>query len=709
MKNSGFKLLLFFLFVLFFSVSEPIKASEIVNTYDGDLGYTYSNTRTTFTIWSSSASEIEIVVEGNVNERRYLSKDSTTNAWIAIIPGDLSGCEYYYNIRYDDGTTYEKVLDPYGKYLNSDKTKNMVFNDSVSYPETWDEVYLHLNIKDRNKIIYGINMETFTKGVGWNGDEVNKGKLLSLNQTGTSYNNVPTGFDHVRNLGVTYIEISNIVEQKNPFIIDNHYVSGSLSYSGTLELKDVVSSYYHSNIGVVGSFDLSFGDMFVQNLYKVDRVYYLTESGELNANSKMVKKYIKEVVTYWVEEYKLSGVNFTNMSEYSYSFINEICEELVKINENILIYGNGSYSALNDDIAGENNLSNLEGVRLLNGSLNYGMFGDVFSKEINGILDGNYSQEIKETLKFTLLSGINNGDLDYSLVNGISYKGDWGNTSPYQLINYLGTREGLSAYDKLFINNLTGNSIIENKMVLAFGTLMISGGVPYIEAGTEFLASYQNFDNEENSVCTDNRTFCFFVTAEDKVIDWSYVYDNKSIVNAFKSLANFRKRDTVAIQSSVDTIKKHVKIFFGEDGVVGFVRNYPNAYVDEAMNVLVVFNYSNYEYSIDDYSGKGWTGLYTYNLANREGGSIKMKGNSLYIDSQIKQHKVNQWVMLIIVVTIIGLIYYFNAFMNKKLVETRGYDIKDVGKKYRPFIKRGMKEKKDDGQKDNNESNDKKD
>ena len=51
--------------------------------------------------------------------------------------------------------------------------------------------------------------------------------------------------------------------------------------------------------------------------------------------------------------------------------------------------------------------------------------------------------------------------MNYSLVEGISYKGDWGVTNSFQIINALGQINGLSLYDKLKINNLIGKDIIE--------------------------------------------------------------------------------------------------------------------------------------------------------------------------------------------------------------------------------------------------------
>ena len=528
--------------IIFFSLlfnGNTINASESIKTFDGDLGYIYSSSSTEFRIWSSSASEIKLVIDG-IGEKA-MTKDDTTNVWLVGVSGDLSGYEYSYNIKYEDGTTYEGVLDPYGKYLNNGGTKNVVYNSNVSSFNEWYDIASSLVIKDRNKIIYGIDIDSFSASSSWNGLEENRGKLLALNQTGTSYNNILTGFDHVKNLGITYIELSDIIDSTIPFSVNKKYVSGNYAYSGSLELKQVINSYHNSSMGVIVSFDIESLSNKLTNeiLNKIDKEYYPAD--QIDLDKYMVERYIEEVIVYWVKEYKLAGIKFENMVKFDVDFMNNLSSKLKEINSNILVYGDGSYESINENKAGENNLKNLNDVKMINGSLNYSLIGDVNSRDTKGILGGNYSENVIESLKFAFLSSVDNGDINYSLVNGVSYKNYWENENSYQIVNYLGTRNGLSVYDKLIINNLTGNKIIAQKIVLAFGTLMVSGGIPYVEAGNEFLVSYRNFDKNADSICTENDAFCFYSNSDKKIIDWSYAYENVSTTDAFKSLVNLGK------------------------------------------------------------------------------------------------------------------------------------------------------------------------
>jgi len=695
--------------MLFFKYNS-VKAEENVITYDGELGYFYTQTQTTFKFYSSSATDVKVVVEGINNDRCPngvcpLTKDST-NVWVGYAPGNLLNKEYTYIVEQENDIIYENVLDPYTKYINQTGDKSVIYDDGIVTFEDWDNQIIPLSIKDKNKIIYGINVNGFTNHVTWTGSNNNKGKLLGLIEENTKYNNYLTGYDYIKSLGITYIELSRIYDVNNPFSIDESIVAGSDYHSGSLEMKHVVNNYYSNNIGVIIEFDYKdFSQKFLNNLKKIDKDIYLNEEN-LNLSNPMVKNYIKDLLVYLVSNYKLAGLKIENMGDYELSFINNVTSKLKEINENIIIYGDGSYENLDETKAGENNLNKLNDIKMLNGSLNYALFGNLKNNNEIGILDGNYEQKIIETLKFTLLSSVDNGEIDYSLVNGVSYKQYWGNSTSYQIVNYMGEKDGLSIYDKLIINNISGQNIIRQKAVLAFGTMMFSGGIPYIYSGNEFLVSYLDINNEQNSVCDENANFCFHKDEKYKTIDWSYAQSNSSTIDAFKALVNYRKSSKTVAQTDAKAIEENVEFYIDDQlqGVLGFTRNYKATYNGDTEKLFVVINYSNQDYTLENMESKGWRGLYTHNNALRDGTNIILKSNSIYSEIKEVQPKFNQWITLIMVVGIIGLIYYFNILLNKRLVEKKGYDITEVKKKYRPFINRNKKDDNADNEIENNEN-----
>ncbi len=666
-----FKYVYSFFIVLFLMVLFKSGNVQASTNSDYKLGYEYSEDKTMFYLYSPTASKVSVVVD-EVGSADFVKSN---NIWIGYVPGNLEGKEYSYKIEYEDGIVYENVLDPYGKYLNYSKTRNVIYGDNITFIENWDGVTT-LNIKDKNKVIYGLNIENFTSSSTWTGTEENRGKFLGMIEANTRYNNEYTGFDYIKNLGITYIEIPMINSDITPFALDNKYTVGTDSYSSNLEFKQVISSYYASGIGVIVEFDYKkLSTDFINNISKVSSEYI--NNNQLNLNSESTQRYLKDLLVYLASEFKISGIRIENMCDYPSSYINELTNNLLGVNGQIMIYGDESCAV---------SINNAN-IKLVNGSLNYGLVGNLLNKEETGILDGNYSNEIIETLKFSLLSSVDNGEIDYSLVKGVTNKSYWNNTSSYQIINYLGGRNGLSLFDKLYINNLSSTELIKEKVILGFSTMMISGGIPYIYSGDEFLMSYLS-SKEADSICTENDAFCFHTEEQYKSLDWSKVYSNSHTIKSLQSLINFRKGDNTIIQTSSVILKNNFKIYINQEqpGVLGYTREYPNAYNRETEKVFVVLNYSHNEYVLTDMTGEGWTGLYNYNASNRDGEKIILNANSLYMEKKIKQPKVNSWVTLILVVGVIGGLYWLNIVLNKRLVEKKGYDINKIKKKYRPFI-----------------------
>ena len=688
-KSSCFLYVLMFFALFTTNRSFVVKAEDIKYDYTNVLGYSYSTSQTIFNVYSKNASQISVVVDG---ESTPLTKiDETNHVWKGYVVGDLNGKEYSFTIKDNKENLYENILDPYGKYINSEGTKNVIYENNANLFEWWVNQVEPLEIKDKNKIIYGINIENYTKHSSWKGEDNNRGKLLGLTESDTG--TYLTGYDYIKSLGITYLELSRVNHTISPFSIENQIVSGETPLSGELEFRKVVNSYYLNNIGVVLTFNYKeFSQQFLDNISKLDKESYLNDQGKFDLNKKMSQEYIYELLSYYAENYKLSGIKIENMGDYSISFMNSIISKLKQINKNIMIYGHSTNTIAN--YVSESSLNEVTHLRVINGSLSYSLLGNLFNNTEKGMLEGNYSPEVLESLKHALLSGVNNGELDYSLVKGINTKKDWLNESSYQLINYIGDRHGLSLFDKLGMNNLLSDSIIEQKTIIAYGVMMMSGGIPYIYSGEEFLASYLDVNKEDDSVCETSGVFCYSTKEENKVIDWSYASKNEKIVNALKALINYRKSNKSIALTDFSVIKNNVEIYTNNEmpGLIGFIRNYPNAYTRDTEKIVALFNFSNNDYVVE-MPEEGWRGLYTYNSSSRDGENLIIKAHSLYTEYKEKQPKVSNWFTLFFVIGIIGGIYMLNIFLNKKLVEKRGYDVESVQKKYRPFIKR--KEKKD--------------
>lgn len=695
----------------FFANTVTVKAEETFVT--DELGYSYTTSQTIFKFYSSEATEVKVLIDDfTISEVPLVKRNDGSNVWMGYASGNLLGKAYSYYVKLENGNEYSNIIDPYGKFINKEQTRNLIYDESsvTVIDENEENQKQYLIINDKNKIIYGINIENFTRHETWGGTSENKGKLLGLIEEETKYGDVSTGYDYVSNLGITYIELSKVYDEMLPFAISEKLVKGEYAYSGNIEMKNVSNKYYSKGIGIILTFNYKdLNGLFANNISKIDKSSYLTNSGEIDISKSMTKEYIISLLKYYTKEYMLAGIMIENMADYSVDFINKISEELQKLNSNMYIYGDGSYTEENENTAGQNNLGKLNSAKMINGSLNYALFGNLFDNNTSGILDGNYDSNIIETLKFALLSTVDNGEIDYEKVQGVSYKGYWNNSKSYQTINYYGSRNGLSIYDKLFIKNFTSNAIIQQKIILSFGVLMISGGTPYIYSGEEFLSSYLDASAQSTSLCSGSSTsFCFYTEEKNKSIDWSYVKTNQSVVDSFKSYINFKKGDILLTQTDAKAIKNNVKFYTAEDktGLLGYVRNYPDAYTNYTEKVTVLFNFSNNDYELNEKKEKGIQGIYNYNSSNRDGDIIKLNANSFYSERKIKQAKLNSWIALLIVLGMIGGLYFINITLNRKLVEKKGYDISQIKRKYRPFIRKNKIQKINNDESSTNQEED---
>lgn len=695
MKKNNFLMFIMMLVGILFFCTQKVIAQEEVNIHTGQLGISYTESGTEFNIWSSSASKIELILEGEANP---IELDKLpTNVWSIYLEGDQKDKTYTYTIHYENGDVFENVLDPYGKTLNANNSANVVSNNSLFNPDGWDEEMNSIEISNYKKIIYGLNAKNFTNSIEWRGPASYRGRLLGIIEENVKHTGLSVGFDHIKSLGVNYVEISDIFNSISLFAIDGNVVVGNNSYSGNYEMKQLISKFHQNGMNVTIPIDIyGVSSEFIENLNKIDREYYLSSENKLDYEQYMVKKYFKDLVTYYIEEYKIEGLKYQNMGNVSVDLINDITSVAKNLNSNMFLYGDGSYSTLNENLAGENNFSSLNNVSMLNKSLSYGLLGNVNSVDDGGALAENFSENIMESLKFTLLSGINNGQLNYSLVEGISYKQSWGITSSSQLVNIISEGKGLSIHDKLILSGISNQSLMKEKLILGYGLMMVSGGIPYIYSGDEFLMSYKKSIASGDYLCDEGDSLCFYTEEENKVIDWRYVVINEALVDAVKSLVNFRKGNNAIAPTGEVIVKKTVKIYQNDEaqGIIGYTRIYPGAYVNTKEKAGVLFNFSQTAYEIKDIKGKGWKGLYNYNGAQRDGSIINMEGNSIHIEYKIRQAKVSSWFTLIFVVVIIGGVYGANIFLSKKMVE-KGYNEKDIKKKYRMFVRKDLEKQKE--------------
>ena len=203
----------------------------------------------------------------------------------------------------------------------------------------------------------------------------NVGKYLGLTETGTTTENgVPTGLDHIKDLGITHLHLlpfydyGSVDETKldtpqfnwgyDP--VNYNVPEGSYStdpYHGEVrvkEAKEMVKTLHDNDISVVmdvvynhvyNAGEFCFNVIVPEYFSRVnDNGTYSNGSGcgnDTASERSMVKKYIVDSVKYWADEYHIDGFRFDLVGLLDTETMNEVIEEVHKDHPDVIFYGEG--------------------------------------------------------------------------------------------------------------------------------------------------------------------------------------------------------------------------------------------------------------------------------------------------------------------------------------------------------------------------------
>lgn len=489
--------------------------------YNGELGFLYSSTETTFKLWAPVSSEVELNlysaghsvasrVDGVDNPYLtipmvYLEK----GVWEVTVLGDLHGVYYTYNVT-NSGSKVSDIPDPYGQTFGLNGKRAMVIDFDQINPIGWDidtGINGYTNIND--SIIYELHVRDLTTQDSWGGPSEYSGTYMGFTVSGTTFTNpynditVTTGLDHLVELGITHVHLLPTYDQdswndENNFVFNwgynpEHYNSPEGGYStnpfdGSVrvnEYKQMVMALHDNGINVI--LDVVYnhtgnGSAYCFNKIVPDYFFRLNPDGSYSNGSGvgnetaseryMVSKYIVDSVKMWAEEYHIDGFRFDLMAIHDVATMNTLASELELIDEDIFVYGEpwgGGTIALDYNLqAGKNNLTNMPLISA---------FNDGFRDAIKGSTwDANGAGYVTNS------AGI--AGVKY----GISGSDNWGLTSS-QTINYVSAHDNLTLYDKLLATNSASGYTeeVDYQARLANSIVMFSQGVPFLHAGVDFL------------------------------------------------------------------------------------------------------------------------------------------------------------------------------------------------------------------------------
>ncbi|RMF22706.1 MAG: type I pullulanase, partial [Bacteroidetes bacterium] len=179
-------------------------------TYEGnDLGMTYSPERTRFRIWAPTAERAflhlyESGLSGKALQTHELQPD-TQGTFLLTLEGDLEGRYYTFQVEVG-GRRLPETPDPWAVAAGANGRRAMVVDLRKTDPPGWENDRGPTLPHPTDAVIYELHLRDLSThpsaGIR------HRGKYLGLTERGTrSPEGLPTGLDHIRQLGVTHIHL----------------------------------------------------------------------------------------------------------------------------------------------------------------------------------------------------------------------------------------------------------------------------------------------------------------------------------------------------------------------------------------------------------------------------------------------------------------------------------------------------------------------
>ncbi len=582
-------------------------AFETAFGYDGELGAMIDGSSTTFRVWAPISSEVTV----NLYDTGTTLSDGGTDTPIAtheMTPGEKGTFEYiansnlhgtYYTYSVTNGDITNEVVDPYAQSVGVNGQRGLVVDFSQVNPDGFEYDTRPDTMTDyTDAIIYELHVRDLTMSETWNGTEINRGKYLGLIEEGTTYEGVTTGFDHIKELGVTHVQLLpffdyGVVDETrlddetyNSFNwgympLNFNALEGTYSsnpYDGLVrieEMKQVVMAFTEADLRinmdvVYNHTGLSADSNF--NLIVPGYYYRLNSNGSFSNGSGtgnetaseryMMRKFMIDSVTFWAEEYNISGFRFDLMGLHDTETMELIAQELHAIDPTIMVYGEpwmGGTTPLPESLQSDKaNLDQIDGVGAFNDDVRDGIKGSVFQGTGPGYIQGDLGKE--SAVMYGIRGGVEFDDLTYS---------EW-HTEPTKTINYVAAHDNNTLHDKLYLT-LEGTDDLDLILPLAkqaYGIVLTSQGIPFIHAGDEFLRSKP----DENSWTGFNHNS---YESPDSInqIDWSLKVseDGANMYQYVKGLIELRKaHEAFSMATSQEVIDNLTFVDDALEGVLAF-------------------------------------------------------------------------------------------------------------------------------------------
>lgn len=559
--------------------------------YDGnDLGSYINENGTTFKVWAPTASKVVLNLYESGHEGESFKDIEMTlgekGVWSHTEADIGHGTYYTYTVTTAAGT--EKATDPYGRAAGLNGNRSMVVDLARTNPAGWTTENFDpskggtVNFDSySDAFIWEVHVRDFSNLI----DASNyKGKYLAFTERGlVNEFNQPVGVDYLVNLGVTHVHLLPVydyatVKEEDPdsgfnwgYDPKNYNVpEGSYSTDPTKgevrieEYKQMVQALHEAGIGVI--MDVVYNHTFSATDSSFHRIvpyyYYRYQSNGTNSNASgcgndtaseryMMRKFIVDSVTYWINEYNIDGFRFDLMGLHDVETMKQVEAAVHAVNPNAIIYGEGWTMGSTTDGSAQANQTNISQIKPTNNAI-----GSV------AVFNDNMRNGLKGNSGFgTITSGILNGSANadnmnkvlFSIMGGMTSGQSW-RVENSMVINYMSAHDNLALWDQLTLTmgGTTAAKARANRLGAAI--LFVSKGTPFVQAGEEMLRTKPFYDKEGNLVPGEYDENSYSSCDETNNLKWNTLTgksEESKMVAYYAGLVEMRK--AYSIFSDVET------------------------------------------------------------------------------------------------------------------------------------------------------------
>jgi pullulanase len=584
------------------------------------LGATYRPEATTFALWSPDTANVQLWLDGTLHPmQRVPDANGLTDVYAVTVPGDHHLKRYNFRV---DGRV---ARDPYGVMVDPATDNNIVLNMALTEPAGGWAPRPPLNARE-DAVIYEVHVRDFTIDPSSGVDPEKRGKFLGMVQSGTKFQGRATGLDHLRELGITHVQIMPIFDFKscsardpnrvgpdcynwgydpeNFNVPEERYSVSNDPVERIRELKTMINEFHKAGIrvvmDVVYNHTAAFGDGGETTFSRITPQYFtisdLSGTGNsIDATKPMVSRYIRDSLESWVREYHVDGFRFDLLGVFDYDaagdwgrYLNQRFPDAA-----LLIYGEPWNGFAAD--ARENNRVRLGTVGVITDA-HVGVFNPRYREALKGQNDsgqggGYIFNQITELFPIRVGS---RGAIRFSDDSSQPLPDLWDQmfaADPEQSINYVSAHDNLILRDKILawaaLNGVQGQTgYLKRIQEFASGVILTSQGIPFLEAGDEMLRDKQGNQNSFNAPDNINE------------MHWNWKVENTDVFEYYRQAIALRKKHPGFRMTSRQQLSTNVQT---EQPRYGVVVNRINggANGDDWPNIIIIYNSAdNYEYSL---------------------------------------------------------------------------------------------------------------